>query len=59
MGKSRLDELHPSDQPVPAGTINFKILKRTADFNLSNQDKLAAPTVQIKPLPSRRGASCS
>ncbi|XP_068898520.1 Bardet-Biedl syndrome 1 protein [Tenebrio molitor] len=34
-----------------AGTINFKILKRTADFNLSNQDKLAAPTVQIKPLP--------
>jgi Bardet-Biedl syndrome 1 protein len=43
--------LHPSDQPVPAGTINFKILKRTADFNLSNQDKLAAPTVQIKPLP--------
>ncbi|XP_044260139.1 Bardet-Biedl syndrome 1 protein homolog [Tribolium madens] len=34
-----------------AGTINFKILKRTADFNLSNQDKLAAPTLQTKPLP--------
>ncbi|RZC38478.1 BBS1 and/or ACBP domain containing protein [Asbolus verrucosus] len=34
-----------------AGTINFKILKRTADFNLTNQDKLASPNLQSKPLP--------
>ncbi|KAB0795298.1 hypothetical protein PPYR_12137 [Photinus pyralis] len=32
------------------GTINFKILKRTADFGL-NQDTGISPTIQSKPLP--------
>lgn len=34
------------------GTLNFKILKRTADFNLSNQDNVQpTPALQSKPLP--------
>lgn len=32
------------------GTLNFKILKRTADFHLDKQDSMA-PVVQSKPLP--------
>ncbi|KAK5645322.1 hypothetical protein RI129_006622 [Pyrocoelia pectoralis] len=32
------------------GTMNFKILKRTADFGL-NQDTGISPTIQSKPLP--------
>lgn len=34
-----------------AGTINFKILKRTADFNLNSQDSHSSPALQGKPLP--------
>lgn len=33
------------------GTINFKILKRTADFNFSKINTNAAPVPQTKPLP--------
>lgn len=34
-----------------AGTLNFKILKRTADFNLPLRDTNASPLFQNKPLP--------
>ncbi|CAH0556153.1 unnamed protein product, partial [Brassicogethes aeneus] len=34
-----------------AGTINFKILKRTADFNLGNPDSQNMVQLQGKPLP--------
>lgn len=34
-----------------AGTLNFKILKRTADFNLPPRDANASPLFQNKPLP--------
>lgn len=34
-----------------AGSINFKILKRTADFTVSNQDVDSSPLYQNKPLP--------